>query len=330
MKIDRNNYETFFIDYLDGNLSIGEIDLLLDFLNENPDLTEELKDLEKIKIQPSALSNSNYQHLKKSDLDLPDIFEETCIRAVENDLTNNELQNFYEYLRQNEDHQNIFKLFRLTVYEPDALIIYDQKNRLKKKVTLNFFKYWYSAAAIFILGSMLFIPTDQVPTVQYVVQVTKFDEIKDSTPVEVKREIETNTILPSVEKHSLITKCEKIQEFMTGKTRTKDFIEPMKPLISGVQTDQIINENMKLALVEKGKMLSEKDYSKYLTIKEFIAQTINRHENKGFIEKVALNILKKVSSEKFDYTTTNKGKIKNLEFNSPLIAFSIPLNTSKN
>jgi hypothetical protein len=204
MKIDRNNYETFFIDYLDGNLPLGEIDLLLDFLNENPDLTEELKDLEKIKIQPTALSNFSNQHLKKSDLDLPDIFEETCIRAVENDLTNNELNNFQEYLEQNEERQNIFKSFRLTISEPDALIIYDQKNRLKKKVTSNVFKYWYSAAAILILGLMLFIPTDQVPTVQSVVQGTISDVIKDPTPLEVKKEIETNTVLPSLEKNSLI------------------------------------------------------------------------------------------------------------------------------
>jgi hypothetical protein len=104
----------------------------------------------------------------------------------------------------------------------------------------------------------------------------------------------------------------------------------MKPLFPGVQTDQVNSENMKLVKIEKGKLQPVKDYSKYLTLKEFIAQTINRHENKGVIEKVAFNILKKVSREKFDYTTTNKGKIKNMEFNSPLIAFSIPLNTSKN
>jgi len=326
--IDRNNYESFFIDYLDGSLPIEEIDLLLDFLTENPDLAEELKDLEKIKLQPSNLADFNFQHLKKTDLDLAEVFEETCIRAIENELSASELKNFQEYLSQNIERQNTFELFRSTVSEPDPFIIYDQKNSLKKKTIV--FKYWYAVAAIFILGLMFFIPSDQKPNVQSVVQVAKSVERKVSLPVEVKREILPNRVVSPVKKHALLANCEKVPKKLIETTRTQEFIEHLNPFFSEVKTNQVSIDNEMLIPVEKRVVQPKKDYTKYLTIKEFIAQKIHGAENNGSIEKVALNTLKKVSGEKFDYTTSSKGKIKKLEFNSPLIAFSIPLKSSGN
>ena len=42
MKINRNNYEAFFIDYLEGNLDEKMVDDFIEFLQQNPDLKEEL------------------------------------------------------------------------------------------------------------------------------------------------------------------------------------------------------------------------------------------------------------------------------------------------
>lgn len=344
-KIDRNNYETFFIDFLDGNLPLDEIDLLLDFLNENPDLAGELKNLEKIKLQPSSFSDFSFQHLKKSDLDLPEVFEETCIRAIENDLTPNEYRVFQEYVSHNKEHRNSFELFKLTISEPDPFIVYDKKISLKKTGKTIGFRYWYAVAAIVILGMMFFLPSDQETRKQSAIQVAKSDEIKVTKPnkgsieksietkvpvsTEVKKKIKNYTTASSAEKHSFIAKGEMTKETQTEETRRREIIEPMNPLFSEVQIDRVVNNDTPLALVERRVVEPKKDYSKYLTIKELIAQKINGTENKGSVEKAALNTLKKVSGEKFDYSTTTNGKVKKLEFNSPLIAFSIPLN-SKN
>jgi hypothetical protein len=323
-RIDRNNYESFFIDYLDGSLPVGEIDLLLDFLTENPDLADELKNLEKIKLQPPIISDFDVEHLKKTDLDLAEVFEETCIRAIENELSPSELQNFQEYLTRNEERQKTLELFQSTLSEPDPFIIYDQKNSLKKK-TIGF-RYWYAVAAILILGLMFFLPSDQKPTLQSKVQVAQTIEATVSKPVEVKGEIQTNPVLRVVKKHTPVVKPKIVKVSTSEKSITPVFIEPLKPIFAEVQIDQVFKDEMKLALVEKKVVEAKNDYSKYLTIKEFIAQKINGMENKGTIEKVALKTLKKVSGDKFDYSTTNKGKINKLEFNSQLIAFSIPVN----
>ena len=42
MKINRNNYEVFFMDYLDGNLDESVVNDFIEFLQKNPDLKEEL------------------------------------------------------------------------------------------------------------------------------------------------------------------------------------------------------------------------------------------------------------------------------------------------
>jgi hypothetical protein len=40
--LTRNNYEIWFVDYLDGKLGNEQLDTLLDFLEQNPDLKQEL------------------------------------------------------------------------------------------------------------------------------------------------------------------------------------------------------------------------------------------------------------------------------------------------
>ena len=45
MQIDRSNYEIWFIDWLDGNLNSLQVEQLKLFLDQNPDLREELNDL---------------------------------------------------------------------------------------------------------------------------------------------------------------------------------------------------------------------------------------------------------------------------------------------
>jgi len=60
MKINRENYELYFVDYLDGNLSDYEIRMLEDFLLINPDLRTELEGTEKISLSPETAKIFNY------------------------------------------------------------------------------------------------------------------------------------------------------------------------------------------------------------------------------------------------------------------------------
>jgi hypothetical protein len=50
MKITRENYEPYFLDYLEGNLDENLVDDFMEFLQQNPDLKNELEMYESITI----------------------------------------------------------------------------------------------------------------------------------------------------------------------------------------------------------------------------------------------------------------------------------------
>ena len=50
MEINRQNYEQYFIDYLDGKLNEKQVGILMSFLEFNPDLKVEFTDIEKMSL----------------------------------------------------------------------------------------------------------------------------------------------------------------------------------------------------------------------------------------------------------------------------------------
>jgi hypothetical protein len=328
-KIDRNNYETFFIDYLDGSLPVGEIDLLLDFLTENPDLAEELKNLEKIKLQPPILSDFNIEHLKKSDLDLAEVFEETCIRAIENDLSGLDMEFFQQHISQNKDHRKEYELFRSTILEPNSLIVFENKQYLKKKgkVVLPFI--WLSAAAVVLLGLFLFFPDKKQYSETIVSQVAEV--VKPTVPdkVEVTNEIFTEKKVANT-KPSIKNKPQQAKESTNEPLRIVENIEPMTSHLATVRP--VVIEYIEIALIPIETKLSIRppNYSKYLTPEEYFAGKVDEAKEKGALGKFVLNSLKKISGERFEYSTSGKGKVEKLEYNSKFLAFTIPVSSPDN
>ena len=52
MTINRNNYEAFFLDYRENNLTPEQVAELLIFLEQYPDLKEEFESFETIQMAP--------------------------------------------------------------------------------------------------------------------------------------------------------------------------------------------------------------------------------------------------------------------------------------
>ena len=326
MKINRNNYESYFIDYLDGTLSTDNIDLLLDFLHENPDLAEELKGLEKIKFYAVNEKSPDFLSLKKTDLDHPDIFEETCIRAVEKELNDNELIDFKNYISLHEKKRKEYELFCATLLQPDLSVRFEKKTRLKKKDRLIPY-YWYAVAAIVILGLFVFLPREPQPVIIPVQQMAESTVTK--TPVKVNSEVKKTAVKADkiVPRQANVTKPVKDQVILADMVRPVWNLEPMASRASLVQPTKEYEEIYALKSFETGEN-KLKDYSKYITVEQFLSQKtdeLKAKEKKGLLGKFALNSLKKISGEKFNYSTGGNGKIDKLEYNSKLLAFTIPL-----
>ena len=59
--ITRDNYEIYFIDYFDGNLSDADISCLFDFLDNNEDLRQEFLSFEEMNVSIAVDTDFNFK-----------------------------------------------------------------------------------------------------------------------------------------------------------------------------------------------------------------------------------------------------------------------------
>ncbi len=338
MKIDRNNYEIFFIDYLDGNLPIEKIDELLDFLKNNEDLAEELKGLENIKLTAPESKKFQVTGLLKEDLDMPELFEEDCIRSMEGELTQLDKDIFNYRIKSDPKSKAIYELYQATVSEPDLLIAYPNKENLKKKVRTYRSIYWYSTAAVILLGLFFFLRDDNPNrhTGSIYVSETAIDKKTESTipDIAVEENIEEKTTIIEEARPVKIEKIIKNEKKAVVIEQSVHVTEEPLALMESLKVssiDQNVTENQYLlAKVEPPSDNIDKSFPKYLTLGELIAQKVSKLTSKDNVSKIRNQVLESIkvnSEEKFTYTTTVEGGIKSLEYQSKLLAFSIPLST---
>ena len=162
MRISRNNYELFFIDYLDGTLNDRQIVELEDFLRLNPDLREELEGMEKIGLSPENVILTDKDMLRKTDTETAlsgENFDDYCAAYIEGDLNAEKISALESYIEIHQEHKKDLELYRQTTLLPDSSIVYSNKNNLKKAIPSSKRFYLYtvlSAAAAIVLFMIIF------------------------------------------------------------------------------------------------------------------------------------------------------------------------------
>ncbi len=164
MSINRNNYETYFIDYLDGKLSPDLVSELLLFLDENPDLKEELSDLDTVPL----IAGGNIQYPDKQRLKRDPIlsvgpinelnYQEYLIGSVEGDLSVTESRLLERFVLRNTQVAGEWEQFKRTVLVADPAVVFPEKSRLKKHTLWSSYKkplYYLSGAAAALLVVLL-------------------------------------------------------------------------------------------------------------------------------------------------------------------------------
>ena len=153
MEINRNNYEPYFIDYIEGKLSTFEVERLMSFLLSNPDLAKELNKFDNsiigfensIFIQKDSLKRNINNVLKINENN----FDEFCIANIEGDLNEKSKILFEQYIAIHPENKNIYNLYSNTFLKPDFSIVFPKKSTLKRKyfAKVKPLIYFISAAA---------------------------------------------------------------------------------------------------------------------------------------------------------------------------------------
>lgn len=153
--INRFNYESYYLDYLEGNLNDDAVEVLLTFLEKHPDL--KLDDDQDVLFYPQGLtlSSSFKNELKQVDFEKDVIsnsnFESFCIDFHENQLNNAKSSELKAFLAFNPQHAQTFQAYGNLTLVPDYSIQYSDKSALKHSVIKPLFPYISVAASALIL-----------------------------------------------------------------------------------------------------------------------------------------------------------------------------------
>jgi hypothetical protein len=160
--INRENYEIYIIDFLEGKLTAHLEIELQHFLGNNPDLQLEFNSLNLINSEvfvATEVDKEDFSFLKKSEETA--WFETQMIAAVEGDLSEKELAELDKVISLDSRLADDFKLFQMTKLIPEN-IIFENKALLKKnafKIIPLYYRLGSIAAvfiAFFLLGLIYF------------------------------------------------------------------------------------------------------------------------------------------------------------------------------
>lgn len=165
MKINRDNYELFFINYLDGQLSDVEVEEVKAFLIINPDLQEELEEMKSFTLsaETEKISFPQKNKLKKSVSEKAFIndknIDEFLIAYMEKDLTSEEEERVESFLKHNPAYLKDFELYKKTYLKPEKHISFPDKGKLKKAVSGKVvrLKQLYTALAVAASLTIMFV-----------------------------------------------------------------------------------------------------------------------------------------------------------------------------
>ena len=137
MKITRQNYEIFALDYIEGKLPDDLKKEFESFLNQNPDIHDEINSLrETITVPIENISFTNKHNLKRSHINGLTYAEELIIAEIEGIATEKQKKELREIIKSNPQIAKDYHAYELTRLQAPR-IKYPYKQRLKRKV-INF------------------------------------------------------------------------------------------------------------------------------------------------------------------------------------------------
>ncbi len=336
MEINRTNYEAYFIDYLEGNLDERLVDSFIEFLKLNPDLKEELEMYEPVSVIPSPIAFENKIDLYKEKYDSEEEFNQAAIASLEGNLSEEAEQEFKQYVSSHSEKQKDLALFSKTILKADESIVFSKKSNLYKRPLGKTILLWTSrVAAVLVLAVAVFSLLKKQPAeLNQENQLAKTEqniekqEITPSNKTEIAETIQTEIPVQKKENKSkslakkLPAKNNEIKSVAppakqedTTPMRVRVFLpEKMNALTASIDV-----QNTKASLA-----IMYIDYPENYDDEEFLADRVKDKISINKITKAGLNLFTSISNERFTYETDKNGKVTEYNYDSRLLAFSIP------
>jgi hypothetical protein len=157
MNITRHNYEEYFILYMDNELSSDERRMVEAFVQQHPDLKEELDLLFQYKLEPEmAITFTGKEELlKQSESNAITLtnYEEWLLLYTDNELSPEEKQHTTAFLAAHPTVQQELILLQKATLQPETILFPDKKLLYQKEEKLRRIPaIWWRVAAMLLLA----------------------------------------------------------------------------------------------------------------------------------------------------------------------------------
>lgn len=264
--INRNNYEEYFLLYVDNELDEAERSAVENFVKQNPDVATELKMLK----QTSLIADDDIQfdhkkllYKKEGCISLAN-YEGYFLLAIDNELTNKEAVELEEFLLKHPQLHTDFTLLKSTVL-PCELIQFKDKSGLyrtekkERKIPVIFMRVSVAASLIGVIATVWMLNRNDVsPQKQGFIVREQNIEIPSQKNIDIKVAGPV-THQPTAALHTRdnhVAKSSKGYVLQNKSVNNNINVrKPARPVKNGPQT--FIDEN-ELTLADTRKSLSEK------------------------------------------------------------------------
>ncbi|MGC4035085.1 MAG: hypothetical protein QM764_03925 [Chitinophagaceae bacterium] len=162
MKIDRHNYEEFFLLYVDDELTAEQKRSVDQFVRENPDLAIELEILQQTTLQPDdSIVFKGKENLFKTEtesiINLTN-YEEYIISYIDNELSGAERMELFAFAEKHPHVKEELAIYEQTKLQPEKEIFFANKEILYRKeepvkvISIRWWKVAVAAAVILAIG----------------------------------------------------------------------------------------------------------------------------------------------------------------------------------
>lgn len=314
MKITRDNYEAWFLDYHEERLDDNGRAAVLAFVKANPDLQEEFYSFEQVTFEKSEIIFSEKDSLK-FDMLSEQNFHLAAIAALENDLPESEKARVEKFIAENPAAQKEFDLLKKLKLQPDLSVVYPFKKNLKKPAVIAMKRWWYYAAAaciaLLIGYNFMFrddmnekIATPVAQTEEKKTQPVVKDEIKEAAAVPEKS-ITATTVNQGIKPNQKV-KPEKKTMHEPVLAEREIPVNENKPAEEVPVQDQVNNEPMAVQTQEE---IEQPLYA--LTAADMPAKAESTIKESGAAHNLSGLLLSKVSRNKiaFDKEKDENGNV---------------------
>ena len=160
--ISKNNYEAFFLDYHEGNLSDELRNEVQAFVDLNPDLKEEFEGFEVISLNEKPVVFTGKEKLKRNTITEFN-YKTWFVAYEENDLNVEDRKQVDQFLASNPGYKSEFEILKQAKVLPDLTIRFKNKSSLKKGGAVIPMWVRFAAAACLVIGLISYFVLQQKP-----------------------------------------------------------------------------------------------------------------------------------------------------------------------